>query len=73
MPPSHRAENDHTSVVAHTNQPPPDLGGRYDVGEVLGHGGMAEVRIGVDRRLGRTVAVKTLRADLASDPTFQAR
>jgi eukaryotic-like serine/threonine-protein kinase len=34
---------------------------------------MAEVRIGVDRRLGRTVAVKTLRADLASDPTFQAR
>ena len=49
------------------------LGGRYDLGEVLGHGGMAEVRIGVDRRLGRTVAIKTLRADLATDPTFQAR
>ncbi|MEQ4209793.1 Stk1 family PASTA domain-containing Ser/Thr kinase [Actinopolymorpha sp. B9G3] len=47
--------------------------GRYEVGEVIGRGGMAEVRIGVDRRLGRTVAVKTLRADHATDPTFQAR
>ncbi|MET9019393.1 Stk1 family PASTA domain-containing Ser/Thr kinase [Actinopolymorpha sp. NPDC004070] len=49
------------------------LGGRYELGDVLGHGGMAEVRIGVDRRLGRTVAVKTLRPDLATDPVFQAR
>src|SRR5918999_2841 len=49
------------------------LGGRYELGDVIGHGGMAEVRIGIDRRLGRTVAVKTLRVDLATDPTFQAR
>jgi serine/threonine-protein kinase len=34
---------------------------------------MAEVRRAVDRRLGRPVAVKQLRADLATDPTFQAR
>jgi serine/threonine-protein kinase len=34
---------------------------------------MAEVRKGTDTRLGRTVAVKRLRTDLASDVTFQAR
>ena len=34
---------------------------------------MAEVRKGVDTRLGRVVAVKRLRTDLASDATFQAR
>jgi serine/threonine-protein kinase len=34
---------------------------------------MAEVFMARDTRLGRTVAVKTLRADLSRDPTFQAR
>jgi serine/threonine-protein kinase len=34
---------------------------------------MAEVRKGTDVRLGRVVAIKRLRTDLASDPTFQAR
>ena len=34
---------------------------------------MAEVRKGTDTRLGRVVAVKRLRTDLASDVTFQAR
>lgn len=49
------------------------LGGRYELAGLLGRGGMADVRVGRDLRLGRTVAVKQLRADLASDPTFQER
>jgi serine/threonine-protein kinase len=49
------------------------VGGRYEEGEPLGRGGMAEVRRGVDNRLGRSVAIKRLRVDLASDATFQAR
>src|SRR2546423_4450127 len=49
------------------------LGGRYQVGELLGYGGMAEVHRGRDLRLGRDVAIKTLRHDLARDATFQLR
>jgi eukaryotic-like serine/threonine-protein kinase len=52
---------------------PTTVGGRYELSELLGRGGMAEVRRAVDQRLGRSVAVKQLRADLAIDPTFQAR
>jgi beta-lactam-binding protein with PASTA domain/predicted Ser/Thr protein kinase len=49
------------------------LGGRYQVGELLGYGGMAEVHRGRDLRLGRDVAIKMLRTDLARDDTFQLR
>ena len=49
------------------------LAGRYEVGDLIGRGGMAEVHIGYDTRLGRSVAIKILRADLARDPSFQTR
>ncbi|WP_432577634.1 Stk1 family PASTA domain-containing Ser/Thr kinase [Kineococcus arenarius] len=49
------------------------LGGRYEVGALLGRGGMAEVHVARDTRLGRAVAVKLLRSDLARDPSFQTR
>ncbi len=49
------------------------LGDRYEIGAVIGRGGMAEVHEGRDVRLGRRVAIKILRPDLAKDPTFQAR
>ncbi len=49
------------------------LGGRYELGATLGVGGMAEVYRGRDTRLGRDVAVKILRTELAADPTFIAR
>ncbi len=52
---------------------PPVLGERYEIDGVLGRGGMAEVHRGRDLRLGREVAVKVLRSDLARDPSFQVR
>jgi len=55
------------------NETPRVLADRYEVGELLGRGGMAEVHAGRDQRLGRRVAIKLLRSDMARDPVFQAR
>ncbi len=49
------------------------LAGRYEIRDLIGRGGMAEVHMGYDTRLSRTIAVKLLRADIADDETFQAR
>ncbi len=49
------------------------VAGRYQLGPALGRGGMADVHAGHDVRLGRGVAIKVLRADLARDPSFRLR
>ena len=52
---------------------PRNLSSRYELGEILGFGGMSEVHLARDLRLSRDVAIKVLRADLARDPTFYLR
>lgn len=47
--------------------------GRYELAELLGSGGMARVHRAVDTRMGRTVAIKTLLPELASDPDARRR
>ena len=49
------------------------LADHYEIGEVIGHGGMAEVHRGRDIRLGRDVAIKVLRKDLNRDPALEGR
>ena len=46
---------------------------RYQTRELLGRGGMSEVYRGFDALLGRPVAIKRLRPDLAMNPVFRAR
>jgi hypothetical protein len=49
------------------------LGGRYELGPLLGTGGMASVYQATDRVLGRTVAVKVLGPPYDQDPDFVDR
>lgn len=56
-----------------TTMPTSLANGRYELGELIGRGGMAEVRVAVDKRLDRTVAVKIMRSDLANDEIFLSR
>ena len=49
------------------------MAGRYQVGEIIGRGGMADVFEGVDLRLGRKIAIKLLKSDLANDENFESR
>src|SRR3954451_17460572 len=49
---------------------PRTLGDRYQLGELIGRGGMAEVHIGRDLRLRRQVAIKLLSIELARDPSL---
>ncbi|WP_225734772.1 Stk1 family PASTA domain-containing Ser/Thr kinase [Pseudoclavibacter endophyticus] len=49
------------------------LAGRYEIGRRIGRGGMAEVYLGLDERLGRRVAVKLLNTQLSGEPDFRFR
>jgi len=59
--------------VTDTSAGPRLLAGRYQIGELLGRGGMADVHVGLDARLGRRVAIKLLKPSLANDPAFRTR
>jgi serine/threonine protein kinase len=47
------------------------LAGRYQLGDLIGRGGMSDVHLGTDTRLGRRVAIKLLKPSLATDPRFR--
>ncbi|MFP5341874.1 MAG: Stk1 family PASTA domain-containing Ser/Thr kinase [Candidatus Limnocylindria bacterium] len=49
------------------------LGGRYQLIELLGQGGMATIYRATDTQLGREVAVKLLRPEYLRDPDFSSR
>lgn len=49
------------------------IAGRYELGKLVGSGGMAEVYIAQDAVLGRKVAIKVLNEDLANNKKFLAR
>ncbi len=49
------------------------LSGRYRIDELVGRGGMASVYRGYDLTLGRAIAIKVLKRDLADDAAFRTR
>lgn len=64
-----------TSSLSSSERPaagePRLIAGRYELGALIGRGGMADVHLGIDNRLGRKVAIKLLKPSLASDPRFR--
>lgn len=49
------------------------IAGRYELGPLIGRGGMSDVHLATDGKLGRRVAIKLLKSSLASDPVFRTR
>ena len=49
------------------------LAARYELGAMIGRGGMSDVYLATDAKLGRRVAIKLLKSALAADPVFRSR
>ncbi|MBK5237844.1 MAG: protein kinase, partial [Actinomycetales bacterium] len=49
------------------------IGNRYELGKLIGSGGMGEVFVAKDTKLGRRVAVKLLRTEFAKDTKLCTR
>jgi serine/threonine-protein kinase len=60
-------------VATFASSVPTVIAGRYQIGEPLGRGGMAEVRAGTDLRLDRPVAVKFLLPEMAARDDIRRR
>lgn len=62
-----------TAPGAPVLQPGDVLGGRYEILQLLGEGGMGAVYKAMDRELDRPVALKLIRPQLAASPAILAR
>jgi tetratricopeptide (TPR) repeat protein/predicted Ser/Thr protein kinase len=72
-PPSSRRSGSNSQTSAAVLEIGDLLGGRYEILQLLGEGGMGAVYKASDRELDRFVALKVIRPELASNPSILAR